>query len=412
MHKEITNHMIDYTQIQEELLYKRRNEIDEFNVLDKTCLNGVLYSRILEIKDIILHEKAANYVLSCFNKAYYLTTMILLDDHPELHIELYLKRASQGCDYMNNKFQAIVMGMTCTYLASIDEKKWNPQNNSFINMIQTVFNQWNTENKTYDLFIISTWSFPRMTEADFTPRDLSEALQDHNIFFWLDSEYTMNSIKHALKALCHNSEEKITLLNEAIQQAKSWNSVGNLDPYLTELDRLLDKERNLVKEGDSKPYKKSASKVQESITRHLSPSSLSDLSYKKLNAAKEKIKKLEEKIERLENDNKAFETQDPKKRLTASEAAILMLTVCDKIGNLPNDKKKVSPLLESCWGFTEQTAERAFSKKPSQEVADKLAKKFDGISPSLANLIRAFPAKSEEMRIEKLKANNKKKVKK
>lgn len=197
--------MIDYTQIQEELLYKRKNEIDDFNVLDKTSLNRALYNRILEVNDILLHEKAANYVLFCFNKAYYLTTMILLDLHPELHIELYLKEASQGCDYLHSKFQAIVMGMTCNYLNSIDEKKWNRQSNSFIDKIQTVFNPWNNENETFNLFDIPTWCYSKMNVADFAPRDLTEALQDHNIFFWLDSEHTMNSIKLALKALCHNT---------------------------------------------------------------------------------------------------------------------------------------------------------------------------------------------------------------
>lgn len=334
--------MIDCTKIQEELLYRKRKEIDEFNVLDKTSLNGALYNRLLRINDILLREDAATIVLFCFNKAYYITTIILLDNHPELHIDFFLKEACRGCSFMQNKIQAIVMGMTCTYLASIDDEKWNSQSNSLINNIHIIYNNpWNKESKTFDLLNISLLGFPKMTRTNFTPRNLSEALQDHDIFFWLDSEHTMNSIKHALKALCHNSEEKIMLLNEAIQQAKSWNtSAGDLDPYITELNHLIDKERNLVKEGNTKPCKKKASKVQESITKHLSPSTPSNFSSQELNVAKAKIKELEEKIKRLENDNKAYETQDSKKRLTASEAAILMLTVCDKIGHLPNDKKK------------------------------------------------------------------------
>lgn len=405
--------MIDYTKIQEDLLYRRRNEIDDFNVLDETSLNGALYNRLLKINDILLREDAATIVLFCFNKAYYITTIILLDHHPELHIDFFLKEACRGCNLMQNKIQAIVMGMTCTYLASIDDEKWNSQSNSLINNIHNIYNPWNKESKTFDLFIISLFGFSKMTRANFVPRNISEALQDHDIFFWLDSEYTMNSIKLALKALCHNNEEKIMLLNEAIQQAKSWNSSsGDLNPYIKELNILLDKENNLVEQGGTKHNNKLGSKIQNPTQNQKSSSTSSAFSSQELNAAKEKIKKLQETIKRLENDNKAYETQDSKKRLTASEAAILMLTVCDKIGKLPNDKKKVSPLLERCWGFTEQTAERAFSKKPTQEVADKLAKKFDGISPSLANLIRDFPAKSEKMRIEKLKANNKKKVKK
>ena len=98
--------------------------------------------------------------------------------------------------------------------------------------------------------------------------------------------------------------------------------------------------------------------------------------------------------------------------LTASEAALLMMTVCHEIGGLPNDKKMLHPLLTQCWGFTEQTASRALGLKPQQDTANRLAQVFEDVSPKLARLIKDFPDKFEKLKLEKLKANNERKVKK
>ena len=97
--------------------------------------------------------------------------------------------------------------------------------------------------------------------------------------------------------------------------------------------------------------------------------------------------------------------------MTASQAAIFLLTVCHNLGKLPNDKKKLTPILEQGWGFTETTASRALGSKLSQKVADKTASIFESVSPKLARLIKEFPQTFETIRVNKLKANNKKKVK-
>ena len=105
-------------------------------------------------------------------------------------------------------------------------------------------------------------------------------------------------------------------------------------------------------------------------------------------------------------------SQDMKPTLTASEAALLIMTVVHEIGGLPKDKKMLYPILTQCWGFTEQTASRALGAKLDQETAKHLAQVFEDVSPKLARLIREFPDKFEKLKLAKLKANNDKKVKK
>lgn len=116
--------------------------------------------------------------------------------------------------------------------------------------------------------------------------------------------------------------------------------------------------------------------------------------------------------EPLPVDQDTARTQNMKPTLTAGEAALLMMTVCHEIGGLPNDKKKLHPILTQCWGFTEQTASRALGMRPEQKTADHLAQVFENVSPKLARLIKEFPEKFEKLKLEKLKANNDKKVKK
>ena len=128
------------------------------------------------------------------------------------------------------------------------------------------------------------------------------------------------------------------------------------------------------------------------------------------NEDEEETTKLKVEINRLNNDLEAFRTQDGKKRMTASQAAIFIQTACHHLGGLPNDKKTLSPILQWGWGFTEHTSRRALGGEAQPIVAEKTAQLFDNISPKMARLIREFPKTFDKLRKEKLKANNDKKL--
>lgn len=133
---------------------------------------------------------------------------------------------------------------------------------------------------------------------------------------------------------------------------------------------------------------------------------------KELERQLEKIEALKAENERLQNDLEAFKTRDGKVRMTSSQAAIFVQTVCNYLGGLPNDKKKLAPILESLWGYTHYTAEKALGGEARQDVANETASIFEETSPKLARLIKEFPNEFDKLRKEKLKANNDNKVKK
>lgn len=134
------------------------------------------------------------------------------------------------------------------------------------------------------------------------------------------------------------------------------------------------------------------------------------LSQQQSNEDEEDTNKMKVEIARLNNDLEAFQTQDGKNKMTASQAAMFILTVCHHIGSLPNDKKTLSPILQWGWGFTKHTSQRALGGEAQPDVAVKTAQLFDDISPKMARLIREFPETFDKLRKEKLKANNDKKL--
>ena len=133
---------------------------------------------------------------------------------------------------------------------------------------------------------------------------------------------------------------------------------------------------------------------------------------KELERQLKKTEALKAENERLQNDLEAFKTRDGKVRMTSSQAAIFVQTVCNHLGGLPNDKKKLAPILESLWGYTHYTAEKALGGEARQDVANETASIFEETSPKLARLIKEFPNEFDKLRKEKLKANNDNKVKK
>ena len=106
--------------------------------------------------------------------------------------------------------------------------------------------------------------------------------------------------------------------------------------------------------------------------------------------------------------NLAIESyKDQGKGLSAPEAAILITAICLELNQIPaNGREGLAPIIEFCWGKSSSTAAEALRRKVTKESANKLANKFEGLTPKLARLIRELPKKLEEMKIERLNQIN------
>lgn len=91
------------------------------------------------------------------------------------------------------------------------------------------------------------------------------------------------------------------------------------------------------------------------------------------------------------------------KGLTAPEAAILITAICLEMNQIPaNGREALTPIIEFCWGKSNSTSSEALRRKVTVESAEKLASKFEGLTPKIARLIRELPQKLEERNNERL----------
>lgn len=95
--------------------------------------------------------------------------------------------------------------------------------------------------------------------------------------------------------------------------------------------------------------------------------------------------------------------KDQGKGLTAPEAAILITAICLEMNQIPaNGRESLAPIIEFCWGKSSSTSSEALRRKVTKESVEKLACKFEQLTPKLARIIRELPQKLEERNNERL----------
>lgn len=87
---------------------------------------------IIQDSKLISLDDAASYVLDIFNRAYYITTLILLEPRPILYIRRYLdiadrvgKSQSGSLNTYHRYFQAMTLAMVCNYLRVLNPRHLN-----------------------------------------------------------------------------------------------------------------------------------------------------------------------------------------------------------------------------------------------------------------------------------------------
>ena len=82
---------MDYLKIPRSVIYKERNDLNDFGVRTPETMNYLLF---MHMKQLVLMgvPGAREVALRCYNNAYYICTIILLeaDDFPELRISDYV----------------------------------------------------------------------------------------------------------------------------------------------------------------------------------------------------------------------------------------------------------------------------------------------------------------------------------
>lgn len=185
---------MDYTTVCRQLIYKDREDIDDFPVDETDNIEYITMESVfmekLESRPFIKDSyNAAELILQIFNNARYITTLIYSENHPQLYLRKYLLIAeSDGSAFMFNHVAPATMALVVNYLLHyLGEAFYGSR---IVKAIINNFKDWDGlptgRQDFYDLLIdrtSETDKYPRWTTDDeeFPFRDIKDVLNDDDI---------------------------------------------------------------------------------------------------------------------------------------------------------------------------------------------------------------------------------------
>lgn len=171
--------MEDYWNVPRELIYRERENLNDFGVKDSHSLNGRLFQLLSE--QFLSANGADTLLLQCFNNAYYLCTIILLEDLPHLKVDKYGENLLKMKVQWNRDACAASFAMAYEMLQLCEPKY---QKDSLL--LKSIYhrfryNEWNgiVAAKTfYELIDKVEKDDIFLSKNEFAPRDIVEAIKE------------------------------------------------------------------------------------------------------------------------------------------------------------------------------------------------------------------------------------------
>ena len=444
--------IMDYLKIPRLLIYKDRNDLKDFGVQTPDTMNYLLFM-YLKQQALMGVPGAREVALRCFNNAYYICTLILLeaDDFPELRISDYVDKILEIEKGKGNVDEVCLasMAMACLLLAKYDEKRYGTDSEIWKKIYyRCTHYQWYHSSATGIFLNMMSWDYnitSSLSHIEFAPRDIIEAIEEASpLNLAIGHKYICNSLSNVTdrRKAIYGADLAISRLNDDLREIyEDWeyNPDTNSFEYEDDLIRDLDSEQRV---RDSIEIRKSAVEyiidhfpTKENIT----PQAISETQSENTNlcAEKEQLKASinsttigettanvdNEKYNQLiiEKDNTINELQqkiadyasrfDPKDvkgkkvfAMTGKQHAILLLAVLAHHNRIPNARTNLSYLLSFIASRNESTMKDYLKERITPKECEELAKHFDDVAPFIGNLIRALPDKLEKDKSEKNRA--------
>ena len=270
--------MMDYTKIPEELIYKRKNDINAFCISNQGTLEHEFYTRLVDRP--FLYENVGNLyadslIPHIFNNAAYIVTLICMEEHPFLYLRRYYEitlRNFRSPFWRSHMFPA-TMALVYNWLNHIDALSANPESAMLKKKIYDIFADWDEEEAAggkedfYELINIPSPQISNFCAIDFTPRELSDICNDN---------IADSTISEGLKYLISRSkiEGKELLLIERVKPiihrltsgGTTYHSTANL------LQQAVENLERISVEKDTKEEEASTSTADELRIKELEQS--------------------------------------------------------------------------------------------------------------------------------------------
>ncbi len=224
---------MDHTKVPRKLIYEDRANLEDFFIDQPGTLDAIMFDRIQRSMICDL-EGAEMWARDIFNNAYYITTLILMEKYPALHLVSYFNISMSvggGNHTYKRYFSAMTMAMVYNYLRASDQQYYNDQQV----LIKRIWDchrehyqddQWDGDAR----FLFYKNVLPLIDVKTHKMRDIFNPRPIQNVVLFEDAEtillgqgldYVMNSIISLRK-----TEDAIQCFDELIQKLKRADIIG------------------------------------------------------------------------------------------------------------------------------------------------------------------------------------------
>lgn len=426
---------MDFTTLPPQLVYKKRKSLEEFTNNNET--NECLVDNMLDIE----YLQSFNFkerVTECFNAAYYICTLILVDKHPEWSLPKYYDIAL--CNQKTNIIsQAITLSLVRVYLFHFDND-WHKKHKKFVDKIDCYLNSnWLDKGdpflndysfmNAFKQIYSSSVATASFSLSDFALRVIDqEAIDDLKIanFSWTNftNYYNYKTMEDIVFSVGKNEDEMLRITNSLRRDAEDFYSKNSL--YLETIhERIFDIEQDIhfhyhnsaiegiteaelvevMNQGDIRPYQARIEELEdmvESLNKQLSErenaksdSSSVDLRNQLLDAQKtienqaKNIKDLEETIAEAQKRTLLMSKKKDKRDgiqigLTREQWVIFGKYLAEKLELKYTNKKQLAPILHALSGWGEKSLSNLMSAYMSEEDEKYVASIFGLYSSDVA----------------------------
>jgi hypothetical protein len=260
---------MDYTKISRYLIYQDKKDIEYF-VDNEESLDNLMIQNIEDTAFVHL-PGAPEYVLEIYNTAYYITTLILLEKRPILHLSSYFNiaghiAAAPGHQNSFHKlFECISMAMICNYLQVLQPKQLDYD--VFYSNIEDYFRRYDSTYTEHFFHIL----LDEMTVHDyvvypdrFLPRPIIDALKESSKE---DIINNIDYIKTRIMELEDGSRELAAKL--VFDKIDLWIKNNDSIPLSTEERKVIVEMKELFDNDSKITSEEFEKKMDDYMVRHI-----------------------------------------------------------------------------------------------------------------------------------------------
>ena len=364
--------MIDYTKVPRRLIYENREELDDFPIDNETpTVEAVFYKALTQCPFVKQIPDTAQMVLDILNNAKYITTLIWMENHPELFLQKYQKIAHGSHEPQGTEQQAATMALVCNYIDFYNSYHWNP----IIEEIRSLYEDNELARETFESLITPSDvpMKPYWGNEDFEPCRIDVVVKPgHDI----SGEDIVLGIDYIIERACGMLDDEV--IPRVLSQAKA--KIEKLRgkyavPFSYPFEEMLSSEWNAKIES-------AIGKIEKIESHYNAFQPLQDT------ATVEYWKNRCEVLEANTESEKAFNATG-NECFTKAKMGLLIYTIASlKDGPTPVKAKLVSII--SAIGGWEPTSVGTEMKKAgfNQSDIDAVAKMFEDAMPNFASEIK------------------------